>query len=442
MKVHLLGISGAGLSALAGWMIEKGYEVSGCDLVENQRTTPLREKGIKIAIGNSEDHIVDDLDWLIIPNIDQNHPEIIAAKNKGVKISTYFQALGEITTDYFTVAVAGAHGKTTTTLMVKTIFEKLGKKVNSIVGEGIYSYADSNLFIVEACEYKKQFLSFSPDVLLITNIAHDHPDFYKDKQDVVDAFIELVKKVKETGLVIGFRGDDNVKVVLNKAEELDLKTQEYGQQLTKFKSSGWGSSSTVEFGGQVLDLSLSVPGKHNVFNAIGALKIAEALGLNLADAAQSLADFTGCRRRMEKVGQIGKAVVIDDYGHHPDQIKAVIGSVRNVYPNDRIVALFEPHQYERTWQLMQQFSDLWQQIDQLYLLPIYKVEGRESAEALTGVSSEKLAEKISKNGFQVELITDYDRIEPALKKEGETASAIIVFSAGPLSDYIRRVLAK
>jgi len=386
MRVHILGIGGAGLSALAGWMKDKGDVVSGCDLNENQRIPALREKGIEITIGNSRDHIANNLDWLIIPNIDQNHPEIIAAKNKGIKVSTYFQALGEITTDYFTVAVSGAHGKTTTTLMVKTIFEKLGKKVNAIVGEGIYSYAKSNIFIVEACEYKKQFLSFSPDILLITNIAHDHPDFYKNKQDVVSAFIQLVKKINNSGLVIGFYDDDSVATVLAKAKEFGLKTQTYGQQLIKFKPDGWGSRSTLKFANQILSLSLSLPGKHNVFNAIGALKIAKALGLNLTDAAQSLGDFTGCRRRMEKIGQIGKAVVIDDYGHHPDQIQAVISSVRDVYPKEQIVVFFEPHQYERTWQLMNQFSSIWQQIDRLYLLPIYQVKGRESTAALAGVS--------------------------------------------------------
>jgi len=442
MKIHILGIGGAGLSALAGWMMEKGYEVSGCDLVENQRIIDLGEKGIQIIIGNSKDHIIDDLEWLVIPNIDQNHPEIIAAKDNGVKVSTYFEALGEITTDCFTVAISGAHGKTTTTLMIKTVLERLSKKANVIVGEGIYSYSDSNIFVVEACEYKKQFLSFSPDILLITNIAHDHPDFYKNEQEVVAAFVELVKKVKKNGLVIGFYNDNNIKTVLNKAKEIGLKTQDYGQQITEFRPDGWGSKSVVEIGGQILDLSLSLPGKHNVFNAVGALKIANALDLNLVDAAKSLADFTGCRRRMEKVGQIGKAVVIDDYGHHPDQLEAVMRSIRDVYPRDRIVAFFEPHQYERTWQLIEQFSSCWQQTDKLYLLPIYKVKGRESEQALSGVDQKKLADKIAKKGVDVEMVGDYNQIEPILKKEGKISSAIIVFSAGPLSDHLRQILTK
>ncbi len=439
MKVHILGLGGAGLSALAGWMVEAGYEVSGCDVAANERVKPLIEKGIRFSQGNSVDHIKDDLDWLIHPNIDQSHPEIQAAKDQDIETSTYFEALGKVTSDYQTIAVAGAHGKTTSTLILKTIMENLGKKANAIVGEGNYSYADSGLFIVEACEYKRQFLSLKPDILVITNISYDHPDCYDSIDGVQEAFEQLVSQMDEDSWVIGGDQDARVKKVLKKATDLGLKTDTFGHEIETFQGQGWGSSSTLSLNGKKVKLHLDMPGKHNVLNALGAIKALEKIGINQQQAADALAGFSGARRRLEKIGQLNKAVLIDDYGHHPEQIQAVLNALRDVYSKERLVAVFEPHQYERTWQLFDQFTQVWDKIDKLYLLPIYKIKGRESKEALEGVSIEKLYQALKNKEINVELVKDKKKLFGALKqKEADKAEAIIVFSAGPFSDFLRQ----
>ncbi len=438
MKVHFLGIGGAGLSALAGWMVDNGYQVGGCDVDANQRVKPLLDKGVDFSKGNSPDHISSDLDWLIHPNIDQSHEEIQAAKNKGVETSTYFQALGKVTSGYQTIAVSGAHGKTTTTLMIKTILEKLGKEPNAIIGEGIYCHGNSDLFVVEACEYKSQFLSLKPDILIINNIAYDHPDCYDSIEEVREAFEQLISQMKKGSWVIGYDQDRLVKQVLKKAKGKALKIDTFGQEVIGFNPKGWGSDSILKLQGRKVKLHLDLPGKHNVLNASAAIKAVTKLGLKPQEAAGALRGFSGCRRRLEKIGQVGQAVLIDDYGHHPDQISAVLDCLRGVYPDQRLVAVFEPHQYERTWQLFNQFTRVWDKVDKLYLLPIYKIKGRESKDALEGVSIEKLFKALKEKGVNVELEKEKSAMLEHLNQEGENAKAIIVFSAGPFSDFLRQ----
>ncbi len=437
MRVHFLGIGGAGLSALAGWMNDKGYQVSGCDVAVNERTKPLIEKGVKFFEGNSREHVKKGVDWLIFPNINQSHPEIVEAKKQGIKTSTYFEALGEAVSDYFTIAVCGAHGKTTTTLMIKTILEQIGRDPNAIIGEGIYRSGTSDIFVVEACEYKKQFLSLKPDLLVITNIAYDHPDCYQSKEDTLKAFIRLVSQMKKGSLVIGYVKDPYVKKVLAKAREQGKKTQEYGEEIEKFQPKKWGSESVVKFGSSEFKLELKVPGKHNVFNALAAIRATAGVKVAPGQAVKALASFTGCSRRLERMGKIGRAVVINDYGHHPDQIKAVISALRSVFSKERLIAVFEPHQYERTWRLFDQLVTCWQGVDKLILLPIYYVKGRESKEAVEGVNIKEVKKGIVAHGVKVKLLENYQELWDEFKKEGQTACVIIVLSAGPIDTFLK-----
>jgi UDP-N-acetylmuramate--alanine ligase len=437
MKIHFLGLGGAGLSALAGWMADQGYRVSGCDLEPNVRIKPLIEKGVEFKKGNSPDHITDDLDWLVHPNIDQSHPEIEAAKNKGIKTLTYFDALGEVTKNYFTIAVSGAHGKTTTTSMLKTLFKQADRDVNAIIGEGFYCSGRENVFIVEACEYKKQFLSLNPDVLVITNIAYDHPDFYDSIEDTVSAFKELINQVKRDGMVIGFSQDKRVIELIRFSKDKGLKTKLYGEELIDYQPRGWGSVSKIDFDGKERLLALDLPGKHNVYNALAALEVGISQGVDLDKAIAGLSSFSGCRLRLEKVGEIKDTPLILDYGHHPDQIEAVLSSLKDAYPDKKIAVVFEPHQYERTWQLFERFGTCWPGIEKLYLLPIYKVKGRESKQALAEVSSEKIQKKIVTEGINVELFKNNNRMWEKLNREIDKFDLVVVFAAGPLSNFVR-----
>ncbi len=437
MKVHFLGLGGAGLSALAGWMADQGHQVSGCDLEPNVRIKPLIEKGVEFKKGNSPDHITDDLDWLVHPNIDQSHPEIKLAKTKGIKTLTYFEALGEVTKDYFTIAVSGAHGKTTTTSMLMTLFKQANRDVNVIVGEGFYCSGKENVFIVEACEYKKQFLSLKPDVLVITNIAYDHPDFYDSIEATVSAFKELINQVNYDGMVIGFSQDKRVVELIRFAKDKGLKTKLYGEELVDYQPRGWGSVSKIDFDGKERLLALDLPGKHNVYNALAALEVGVSRGIDLDKAIAGLSHYSGCRLRLEKIGEINNTPVILDYGHHPDQIKAVMSCLRDIYPEGRIAAVFEPHQYERVWQLADELGSSWSNADQVYLLPIYRVKGRESEQALSGVNSSILSQKIKKNKTKVDQIKDYKSLWKVINREAENFDIIVVLSAGPVSNFIR-----
>lgn len=438
MKVHFLGLGGAGLSALAGWMVEHGHEVSGCDLAVNRRIKSLLAKGVQYEKDNSPEHITDDLDWLIHPNIDQSHPEIQAAKEKGVKASTYFQALGEVTKDYFTIAISGAHGKTTTTSMINTLFEEAGRDINVIVGEGVYRCGKEKIFLVEACEYKEQFLSLYPDVLVVTNIAYDHPDYYDSIEETVDAFKKLIGQMKESGLLIGYCNDKRVLKLIEFAKERGLQTKVYGEELISYRPKGWGSVSEINYDDQERMIALDLPGKHNVYNALASIEVGVSQGVDLDKAIAGLSAFSGCRLRLEKVGEIDETPVILDYGHHPDQIKAVLSALNDSYPEKKIGAVFEPHQYERTWQLLDKFGVCWTGIEKLFLLPIYKVKGRESKEALAEVSAEKLKGRIEAANKNVELIENYQNLWTTLEQVAEKFDLIVVFGAGPVSNFVRQ----
>ena len=439
MRVHFLGIGGAGLSALAGWMVDHGYyQVSGCDLAINERVKPLIKKGVKFFKGNSPGHIKNNIDWLIYPNIKPTHPEIVKAKEKGIKTSTYFEALGEITKNYFTVAVSGAHGKTTTTLMIKTILEKCGKDPNAIIGEGIYRAGKSNIFVVEACEYKRQFLSLKPNVLVITNIAYDHPDCYQSKKDTIQAFDQLISQMAKNSLVIGYANDSSVLKLLAKAKKQGKKIQKYGQGLKKFRPAKWETKSTVKISKHLFDLELKLPGKHNVFNALAAMRASAAVNVGPKQAIKALTNFIGCRRRLEKMGKIGKALLINDWAHHPEQIKAVIKALKSAYPQKKLIAFFEPHQYERVWRLFEQFTTCWQGADKLILLPIYYVKGRESKAAFEGVNIKKLQEGTAAQGVNVESVKNYQEFWNKVKKESQETCVIVVLNAGPVNNFLRK----
>lgn len=444
--VHLIGIGGAGLSALAGWLKEDGYNVTGCDEVVNERTKHLLESGIQVTKGHSVDHVLDQKTWVIyssaITKTSTAWIEYSKAKKQGNKLSSYVEALGEISNKYNLIAVAGAHGKTTTTMMIGRIFEGSGKDPNYIVGEGIYRHGNSNIFIIEACEYKRNFLNYKPNVLLITNIALDHPDYYKDLDDVKSAFISLVANIKQGGTLVCHKDHYYENAIKDVLHSKNIKVVLYGDDnIIETIANGWGTISKVsveEDGNNVFTLTLDCPGKHNVLNAIASIIIVKQFGIDSIIAADKLKGFTGVKRRLEKIGEYKGIPIISDWAHHPDQITTVYQSLTKIYSKSKILVFFEPHQYERTWKLFPQFVKALSPIQNLNILPIYNVKGRESQSALKNTSSERLAREINikKDGNKVNVLQSQNDIDKLISKE-TAMEAFLFLSAGPLDDYIR-----
>lgn len=425
-KIHFIGIGGIGMSALARMFLSQGARVTGSDSSESEIITDLKNEGISVAVGQVAENISDDIDCIIYTlAIGEDNPEFIAARElsqkNNVPMFTYAEMLGKVSADMQTIAVSGTHGKTTTTAMIYSAMSSAGADPNLVVGSLIKNPRNSNteiissnydcnkgvikkdnnhktnfvagsdnIFITEACEYKKSFLNLSPKVLVITNIEADHLDYYKDLQDVQNAFLEMAMKVPKDGAIIFNDSDKNSTEVISKLKNI---IKENLPEILNY----------IDFVGDVP--KLKVIGEHNIENAAAAVAVGDFMNLDLELAAKGLANFSGTWRRMEFRGETKSGTILyDDYGHHPTEIHATLKAIHENFPNKNLKIFFQPHLYSRTKTLFDDFVRVFNDFIntdsmtsghggsvKLYLLPIYAA--REENDS--NVSSEKLAEKIS-----------------------------------------------
>src|SRR3989344_720834 len=393
MKVHLVGIGGIGVSALARMFLGEGPPaggVSGSDRDPSPITEELARLGVKIFFGHRAENLPPDADLVIYTiAVPPDNPELLAAKRLGIKTLSYPEALGEISARKFTIAVAGTHGKTTTTAMLAKIFIDAGLDPTVIVGSILptqksnFIFGRSKYFIVEACEYRRSFLNLSPRILVITNIDNDHLDYYRDLADIESAFAELAGKLPADGALVCDRNDERLKSVLLNTRCL---TFDYRQLPTT-------------------DLKLSVPGEHNQRNAQTALAVAVVGGIDQSVARRSLETFSGTWRRFEFKGRTaGGALGYDDSAHHPTEIRATLAGARELFPDQKIVVIFQPHLYSRTKLLLNDFATSFHGADQVIVLPIYAA--REPFDA--SISAEILAEAITKQGVPARAVSGFE----------------------------------
>jgi UDP-N-acetylmuramate--alanine ligase len=375
-KVHCVGIGGIGLSALARLFIHEGKKVSGSDAAESELIHRLREEGVDVSIGHRKENIKDaDLVIYSVAILSTN-PEIEEALSRGIPTCTYPQALGLITNTYRTVAVAGTHGKTTTTAMITELLDDAGVSPNAIVGSVLKKYKSnfvagkSDVFVVEACEYHRSFLNVSPEILVITNIDIDHLDYYKDLADIQSAFRDLAESVPKEGYIITDSSHENILPVLDKVQ-----------------------AHVIDYTATECNLTLEVPGNHNIRNAQAALAVAKIFGIDKDQAKESLEKFAGTWRRGELKGvSKGGALIYDDYAHHPTEIKTTLEGFRERYKDYRIIAVFQPHLYSRTKEFLHDFALSFEAADEIVVLPIYAAREIEDP----SISSELLMKEIEK----------------------------------------------
>ncbi|MBP9855960.1 MAG: UDP-N-acetylmuramate--L-alanine ligase [Candidatus Pacebacteria bacterium] len=421
-KVHFIGIGGIGVSAIARMMLLEGKEVSGSDQSESLVTEELAKLGAKIFIGQKSENISSETDLIIYTiAIPHDNPERVAGEHLNIPAITYPEALGQISKSKTTVAVAGTHGKTTTTAMLAQIalaakleptvvvgsflFDENNNKTNFVAGSG-------NLLIAEACEYKRSFLNLSPKVVVITNIDEDHLDYYKDLADIQSAFIELVQKLPSDGVLICDTGAPNLAPVVASAKCNVVDYTEEG----------------------IEGLNLLVPGEHNISNARAALGAARVLGVDPSVALDALNTFKGTWRRFEFKGELlSGALVYDDYAHHPTEIKATLRAARDKFPERRIVAIFQPHLYSRTKLLLNDFAESFTLADEVLIAPIYAA--RETPDPT--ITSELLAQKL---GAKAKSFNNLVEIEDYLKIKAEPNDLIITIGAGNVCEVADALL--
>jgi UDP-N-acetylmuramate--alanine ligase len=419
-KVHMIGVGGIGMSGLARLFMHEGKAVSGSDRAPSDITKALESEGLKFYPQDNGTTIYDsenDIDLVVYTEaMAKDHPEMVAAKALGVPMMNYFEALGIVANQYYLIAVAGTHGKTTTTAMLIDVLEAAGLDPTAIVGslrastKSNYRAGKSKYFVVEACEYRRDFLHLEPDLLVITNLEAEHLDYYKDLADVQGAFHELAMKVREGGAVVAEVANRNVAPVL---EGLSVEVIDYKKQLD-------------------LTFPLKVPGVHNRMNAAAASAAANFIGIKPEVTKEALQNFAGTWRRFEYKGEINGAPIYDDYGHHPTEITATIGGARELYPDKKLVLVYQPHMYSRTYALFDDFVKALSLADEVILAPIYAA--REKNES--GVSSVKLAEAI---GEKTVAVRDLEEAKEKIKA-ADNGSVILVMGAGDIANVTSNLI--
>ena len=406
MRVHLVGIGGIGLSAIARVLHGWGYIVSGSDRQPSALTERLAAEGIRIYAGHRADQVAGAEIVVMSSAVAEDNPEVVEARQRGVPVVKRDRFLADLTAGKVTVAVAGTHGKTTTSAMIAWILVQAGLDPTFIAG-GVLENLGTNAraghgphFVIEADEYDRAFLGLWPQVAVMTTIEHDHPDCYPTIEEMRDAFARFAARVGASGLLI-VGGEDR------EARALGETWRRVGGQAATFGLGvGWdwraeqvqvraGTSFEVWHGGRRLGMStLELPGRHNVLNALAALAAADAVGVPFEAAAMALAEFRGTERRFELKGEAGGVAVVDDYAHHPTEIRATLAAAKAGYPGRTVWAVFQPHTYSRTAALLEQFGTAFGDADHVLVTGIYAARESDTL----GMSGAKVAAQIRRTG--------------------------------------------
>ena len=393
LKVHFIGVGGIGVSALARYYLMEGWDVSGSDIAESEITGDLKKSGVKFYQGiGSLKKIMPDV-VIYSPAVQDGNSELKEARKLGIKAMSYPEALGQIAKNYYTIAVAGAHGKSTTTAMIALALMKAGFDPTVVVGTKVREFGNSNFrhgrskyLVIEACEYDRSFLNYWPQMIILTNIEVDHLECYKNLGNLIAVFREFVGHLPQGGVLIVNADDANVAKMLSRKARKNVILKKY---------------SLTEPEAARLKKILRVPGIHNVSNALAASAAAGLLKISPAKTRTALANFRGVWRRFdEEVATVAgkKITIVSDYGHHPTQIKTTLEGARAKWPRRRIICVFQPHQAYRTFLLFDDFVRTLKNVpvDDLVVTDIYQVAGREDARITKRVSAKRLVVAVGK----------------------------------------------
>ena len=443
MVVYFIGIGGIGVSALAQYYLNKEDQVIGSDLGTSEITEMLARKGAKINSAQLPENITKDIDLVVYsPAVQQNNPERARAEQMKIECLSYPQALGKLTKKHFTIAVSGTHGKSTTTSMLALILIKANLDPTVVVGTKLKEFGNSNFrsgagkyLLIEACEYEESFLNYKPDIIVINNIEADHLDYFKNLENIIKAFEKFTGNLKENGVLVVNGDDSNIQGILNPKSKIQIISNKI--QSPKSKKIQKFSINQQEAG--ELKQVLQVKGEHNICNALACLAVARALKIPDPVTYQALSEYTGCWRRCDicQAGLNGDSpIVISDYAHHPTEIRACVNGVKEKFPNHKIWIVFQPHQYQRTYYLFDDFTKAFDSADEIVLTEIYDVAGRGDKEIQSKVSGEKLANAVEARGNKVYFIRDYKAIPEFLKQRTGRDDVVLIVGAGSIYNIV------
>ena len=473
-RIHFVGIGGIGMSGIAELLANLGFDVSGSDARRSDTTDRLKTKfGVTVYEGHQPAHVGDAEVVVFSSAVRASNPEIVEASRRGIPVIPRAEMLAELMRLRFSIAVAGSHGKTTTTSMIAVVLERAGVDPTAVIGGRLSAFGSnarlgrSEYLVAEADESDRSFLMLWPTIAVLTNIDHEHMESYGSFADLQQAFVEFANKVPFYGSVVACADEPDLAAVLPRVNRrvvtyglndgpasdsaprasdvargassdkkggsyvrgVDVELGAFGGRCVVYRGDGWNRE-------RLGPLQLSIPGRHNLQNALAAVAVADRLGIDFSQVASALADFRGAERRFERRGEAGGVLVVDDYGHHPTEIAAVLAAARATLGR-RLVVAFQPHRYTRTQRLMGAFGPALREADEIVLTDIYAA----SEDAIPGVTIEALAEAVrSGSGRPVRVAKSLDDVIPAILEIARPGDAVITLGAGSIGSLPSRLI--
>lgn len=438
--IHFIGIGGISMSGLAQIAIKNGYKVTGSDRQKSNITDKLEDLGAVVYEGHNAAN-VEGADLCVnTAAVKMDNPEMAACVEKNIRLIDRAEFLGAVMKKYtHSVGVSGTHGKTTTTSMLAYALINAQKDPTISLGgeldilDGNIRTGESGYFVTEACEYTNSFLKFFPTVALITNIEEDHLDFFSGIEEIRQSFADFAMLTKGVGSVVAWGEDKNIQIALADLP-LDIITYGMSPDMKYYPQNlvtraGFPSFDVYKDGEMYTHIDLSVPGTHNILNALATVAVCDLLDCDIDKVIKGLESFKGVKRRFEKKGTINGATVIDDYAHHPTEIKATLAAAQK-FPHERIICIFQPHTYSRTRTLWKEFTESFADADELILTHIYAA--REPFDGVT--TPQNLAKDIEAKGQKVKYFEEFSDIAEYIKQNAKKNDIIFTMGAGTVTE--------
>ena len=440
--IHFVGIGGIGMSGIAEVLLNLGYEVSGSDLYESQTTQRLQSMGARIVIGHREANLDTNPSVVVISSaVKFSNPEVLEARKRTIPVIPRAEMLAELMRMKYGVAVAGSHGKTTTTSMIATVLSAAGLDPTMVIGGRVKSLGSNarlgqgKYLVAEADESDGTFLLLSPTIALVTNIDREHLEFYQSMDRLKESFLDFINKVPFYGQAVLCLDDPNVRSLLPRVKKryvtygLSPEADFYARDL---QANGMEMKCSVCHQSRTLgEMRLHMPGRHNVTNALSAVAIGQELGIPFERISESLEAFMGIHRRFEIKGEPGNIMVIDDYGHHPTEIRATLSAIRDGWSRP-LTVIFQPHRYSRTRDLFEEFVTAFDGVDRLILTEIYPA----GEEEIPDVRSELLYRAIKRRGhMEIQFVPNKDDIVKELLPKLKAGDMVLTLGAGDIYKF-------
>lgn len=454
-KFHLIGIGGSGMSAIARLLIEKGNAVSGSDLEMSPLALEVKKMGARVFIGHQVENIESAEVVIRSSAIPDENVEVQEALKKEIPLYKRADFLGELVAEKFGIAIAGTHGKTTTTAMISWMLTSLDKDPSYLIGGvsknlGVNAHAGhGEYFVIEADEYDHMFLGLSPDIAIVTNVEHDHPDCFPTSADFFNAFVDFVNKMPDSGLLIACSDDPGATALLDRARNQGYKTISYGLNKSEVGElpDFVGDNLTLDNEGNyridvfhnreyLSELRLKIPGQHNVRNALAAIAVSQQINLPVSTAVRALEAFQGTGRRFETWGEISGITVVDDYAHHPTEIQATLSAAKERYAGRPLWAVWQPHTYSRTRALFEDYLSVFEAADHVLITEVFA--SRETVEK--DFSANRIVEEMQHP--DVRFMANNKQATDFLLSNLKSGDVLIVLSAGDANQISSNLVEK